>query len=234
MYDDCSLNPAYLRLRNLTLEVDAERLIDIRNLTLASRGVTVVMGPNGAGKSLLLRLLHGIEQPTTGEITSIDARREQSLVLQSPVLLRRSTEANLRFILKTRRLSTDAVPDLLRRVRLLEKAKTPARRLSGGERQRLAIALALATNPQLLLLDEPTASLDPSSTGMIEDILNETTARGIRVILVTHDAMQARRLAQDVVFLTRGRVVEHSSAATFFETPKTEMARNYLAGRLLP
>lgn len=234
MYDDCNLNPAYLRLRNLTLDTDDERLIDVPSLTLASRGVTVVMGPNGAGKSLLLRLLHGIEQPTSGEITSIDARRGQSLVLQSPVLLRRSTEANLRFILKTRRLSTDAVPDLLRRVRLSGKAKTPARRLSGGERQRLAIALALATNPQLLLLDEPTASLDPSSTAMIEDILNETTARGIRVILVTHDVMQARRLAQDVVFLSRGRVVEHASAATFFDTPKTETARNYLAGRLLP
>lgn len=234
MYDDCGRVTPYLRLRNLILEHDGERLIDVTKLTLSARGVTVVMGANGAGKSLLLRLMHGIILPTSGEITSTDSRRTQSLVLQTPVLLRRTTEANLRFILRTRKLDTGAVPELLQSVRLLEKAKTPARRLSGGERQRLAIALALATNPKTLLLDEPTASLDPSSTAMIEDILHETTARGIRVILVTHDAMQARRLAQDVVFLSHGRVVEHASAPDFFENPETEAAKAYLAGRLLP
>ena len=234
MYDECGIDPAFLRLRRLVLDVEGERLIDIPDLELANPGITAFMGPNGAGKSLLLRLLHGIIAPTFGDIVSADTRRAQSLVLQTPVLLRRSTEANVRFVLKARKLDLGQVPGLLRRVRLLDKAKTPARRLSGGERQRLAIALALATNPKLLFLDEPTASLDPSSTAMIEDILRETTARGIRVVLVTHDAMQARRMAQDVVFLSHGRVIEHATAAKFFDTPETESARAYLAGRLLP
>lgn len=233
MYDDCRAQHSFIRIENLELEVHGQRLIDIPSLALANTGITVVMGPNGAGKSLLLRLLHGLEEPTSGQITCQTPRQSQALVFQTPVLLRRSTEANLRFVRKARRLPTDAIPGLLDQVRLADKSKTPARRLSGGERQRLAIAQALATEPDVLLLDEPTASLDPSATSLIEDILLTTAARGVRVVLVTHDAMQARRLAEDVVFLSQGRVIEHTPSSTFFDIPKTHQARAYLDGRLL-
>ena len=233
MYDDSRLHQRFLRIEDLTLDVNGQRLIDIPKLSLSHSGVTVVMGPNGAGKSLFLRLLHGLEEPTSGQIFLQTPRLAQALVFQSPVLLRRSTEANLSFVRKARRLPVSVVPGLLDRVKLKDKSKTPARRLSGGERQRLAIAQALATEPEVLLLDEPTASLDPSATSLIEDILLETAARGVRVVLVTHDAMQARRLADDIVFLSNGSVIEHSPSSTFFEQPRTDQARAYLDGRLL-
>lgn len=232
MFDDGTSAAHFLNVRNLAFEVEGEKLIDIPELALSSRGITVVMGPNGAGKSLLLRLLHGLIEPTSGTIQTITPRREQSLVLQTPVLLRRSAEANVRFVLKARRLTTSTTSDLLDQVRLGDKARTPARRLSGGERQRLAIAQALATHPSVVFLDEPTASLDPAATLMIEDILRETAARGVRVVLVTHDALQARRVAQHVVFMSQGRVLEHGDATKFFEEPQSEAAKAYLAGRL--
>ena len=238
MYDACALPGQGFDLSGLKLDIAGKTLIDIQRLSLTNPGVTVVMGPNGAGKSLLLRLLHGLIAPTSGDIrcygspTSKVVYRSHSLVLQSPVLLRRTAEANVRFVLKMRRLPLERAVGLLKRVKLERDAKTPARRLSGGEKQRLAIAQALATDPTMLMLDEPTSSLDPASTMMIEDILRTTVKKGTRVLLVTHDAAQARRLADDVVFLAGGRVVEHAPAGTFFDTPQTEEARAYLAGRL--
>lgn len=238
MYEPGRIETPYLAARNLALDKDGKRLIDIDTLSLAGTGITVVMGPNGAGKSLLLRLLHGLVPPTGGDILchgaplSPEARRTQSLVLQKPVLLRRTAEANVRFVLKARQMDIAAASALLARVGLETKAATPARRLSGGEQQRLAIAKALATKPATLLLDEPTASLDPRSTGLIEDILRQTNEDGTRVLMVTHDAMQARRLADEIVFLCDGQVLEHGNAHDFFERPETEQARAYLAGRL--
>ncbi|MGR3514748.1 MAG: ATP-binding cassette domain-containing protein [Paracoccaceae bacterium] len=233
MYDDCRASQGFLRVSDLVLEANGRRLIDIPELSLSHQGATVVMGPNGAGKSVLLRLLHGLDPPTSGQIELHTPRRAQALVFQTPVLLRRSAEANLRFVCKVRNLDCSVVPVLLDQVGLAGKAQTPARRLSGGERQRLAIAQALATKPDVLLLDEPTASLDPAATRLIERILQPIISNGVRVLLVTHDAMQARRLADDVVFLSEGQVREHRPAAEFFETPKSAAARAYLEGRLL-
>ncbi len=238
MYDTGRISTPYLAVRDLVWSKDGNRLVDIDALSLAGQGITVVMGPNGAGKSLLLRLLHGLAEPTSGEVLcqgtplSLAERRRQSLVLQTPVLLRRSAEANVRFVLKARGFDPGAASALLGRVGLDAKAKTPARRLSGGEQQRLAIAQALATNPSTLLLDEPTASLDPRSTGVIEEILRQINAEGTRVLMVTHDAMQAKRLADEVVFLSEGKALEHTDATRFFERPMTEEARAYLEGRL--
>ena len=222
----------------------AYRLRDVALRLEGGAGCTVLMGPNGAGKSLLLRLLNGLLEPGAGEIrwngrTPDDAvRRRQSLVFQRPVLLRRSVRANLDFVLALtpalERAGRAARRDaLLGRVGLLDRAGSPARRLSGGEQQRLALACALATDPEVLLLDEPTASLDPSSTAVIERVVTEARARGTSVLLVTHDAAQARRLADSIVFLARGRVLEHTPADAFFAAPRSDEARDYLAGRLI-
>ena len=240
MFDTGHTAAAYLRLRDLTYEVEGRRLLDVPDLAFSCSGISVVMGPNGAGKSLLLRLMHGLIQPTGGQVLCDEralteqSRLSHALVLQSPVLLRRTAEANVRFVLKARGLPVARCDELLERVRLADRGKTPARRLSGGERQRLAIALALATDPKVLFLDEPTASLDPASVQMIEAILRRIVAAGVRVVLVTHDAMQARRLADDVVFMSAGQIVEHTPANEFFDAPKTRQARDYLEGRLTP
>ena len=227
-----------LEARGLVLDIGGKRLIDGIDLTLGDSGITMVMGPNGAGKSLLLRLLHGLIEPTAGEIRwgghplSTGVRRQQALVFQKPVLLRRSVAANLDFVLRGKNIAArrEAV---LNHVGLAGHAAQAARLLSGGEQQRLALARALATEPQVLFLDEPTASLDPASVLKIEDIVRGAAAKGARIVFVTHDLGQAKRLADDVVFLAKGRVAEHAPAETFFNGPRSEPAKGYLAGRLV-
>lgn len=235
------INPALpLCVRNLVVERDGKRLIDDLSLDLDNPGLTIVMGPNGAGKSLFLRVIHGLVPATSGSVAwaglplSPEMTRRQALVFQKPVLLRRSVAANVDFVLKARGIATTGRRDsLLDRVGLGEKSGQPARSLSGGEQQRLSLARALATNPVVLLLDEPTASLDPASTQAIEAIVLDAVRQGTKVIFVSHGTRQARRLAEDVVFLEHGRVAEHTPASAFFDAPATKAARAYLSGHLI-
>jgi tungstate transport system ATP-binding protein len=229
-----------LRASGLTFAVDGRPLIDRLEFTIDAASLTVIMGPNGAGKSLLLRLLHGLIQPSAGTIrwgvAALDerVRRRQAMVFQRPVLLRRSVAANLDFVLglcgRAGRMRREA---LLAKVDLLEHARQPARRLSGGEQQRLALARALALEPEVLFLDEPTASLDPASVQMIERIVLKVQRRGTKVIFVTHDLGQAKRLADEILFLHRGRLQEQSPAAQFFTDPASAVAKAYLEGRIV-
>lgn len=231
-----------LEVRGLTLRFGARAVLDGLDLDLgpaaSAAGCTAIMGPNGAGKTLLLKLLHGLVAPTSGRIAwggqapeAVTARH--AMVFQKPVLLRRTVAANLDFVLRARGLDRGRAAALLAHVGLAHKASDPARRLSGGEAQRLALARALATDPEVLFLDEPTASLDPRSVQAIEAIIVAARDRGVRVILVTHDAGQARRLAGEVVFLHRGRVEEQTPAPDFFDRPQSAAARDYLSGKLV-
>ena len=232
-----------LELRDLTYEANEKRVIDGLDLTIEEPGITVIMGPNGAGKSVLLRLMHGLIAPTAGEILWAGKRmnreiaRRQAMVFQKPVLLRRSAAGNIRHALGLRGIArgerTIRVGDALKLAGLQSQASTPARVLSGGEQQRLCLARALSLEPDVLFLDEPTASLDPASTLAIEGVLIDAQRRGIKVIVVTHDVGQARRLAQDVVFLHHGRIIDHQGAKSFFNDPQSEAARAFVAGGLV-
>lgn len=229
-----------LAVTGLCFSAGGAKLINRLDLVLTDHGITVLMGPNGAGKSLLVRLLHGLIEPQSGRITwngqgcGQATRLRQAMVFQKPVLLRRSVAANVDFVLRLKGVSNrKRLNQLLVQANLLDKADQPARALSGGEQQRLALARALASDPEVLFLDEPTASLDPSSTQVIETAIAQASGRGVKIILVTHDAGQARRLANDVVFIHRGAVVEHSGAQGFFKQPVSMAARDYLAGKLV-
>lgn len=229
-----------LAVSGLCFEADGRRLVDGIDLSLGATGITMILGPNGAGKSLFLRLLHGLLRPSSGTVSwggrpMVDAvRLSQSMVFQAPVLLRRPVAANVDFVLAARGRRDPALRDaLLDEVGLAGRARQPARLLSGGEQQRLALARALATDPQVLFLDEATASLDPASVQRIEEIVARRAASGTRVFFVSHDIAQARRLADDVVFLCHGKVAEHAPAARFFDAPATSVARDYLAGRII-
>jgi len=224
--------------RGLMLEVGGKRLIDGVDLTLRPGPLTVIMGPNGAGKSLLLRLLHGLIAPTAGEVLwagrPMDerVRKRQAMVFQTPVLLRRSVAANIDFVLRLRGAGARR-EDILDMCGLAGQAGQPARLLSGGERQRLAIGRALALDPEVLFLDEPTSSLDPASVLAIEEIVSAARDRGTKIVFVTHDVGQAKRLADEVVFMHKGRVMEHSPAETYFDAPSSNEAEDYLAGRIV-
>lgn len=224
----------------LSLAVGSRKVLHGISFALPAQGITVLMGPNGAGKSLLLQALHGLGEPVEGGVSvygkplDAQARLTQAMVFQKPVLLRRSVGANVDFALKARGRKDAALRDrLLEDVGLLPLSRQPARRLSGGEAQRLAIARALATGPDVLFMDEPTANLDPGATLRIEEIVQEIAARGVKVVFVTHDVGQAQRLASDVLFIASGRLTEHTPADAFFAEPRSIAARDYLAGRIV-
>jgi tungstate transport system ATP-binding protein len=203
-------------------------------LTLGGGAPTILLGPNGSGKSTLLRLAMGLARPTSGRITwggRATPGERLAMVFQRPVMLRRSAAANVAYALGAR--DDERVAELLDRVGLRALSDRPARRLSGGEQQRLALARALARDPEILFLDEPTASLDPAATKGVEDIVRDVAASGVKIVMATHDIGQARRLAGDIVFLARGRLVERADAAQFFTAPGTPEAAAFLRGDLV-
>jgi tungstate transport system ATP-binding protein len=231
-----------LRVHELCFEAGGKRLLDRLSFHTDLGPRTVILGPNGAGKSLLLRLCHGLLQPSAGTITwagaeAQTAHRCQAMVFQRPVLFRRSVAANIRYVLSTqgvpRRQRRAMVTEALEQAGLLPLAAQSARVLSGGEQQRLALARVWALKPQVLFLDEPTASLDPAATRAVEALLECIHQAGTKIIMTTHDLGQARRLADEVLFLHHGRLVEHAPASEFFTAPQSKEATAFLEGKLL-
>jgi tungstate transport system ATP-binding protein len=229
-----------LLLDGIGYAVGGKQLLSGIRLTIPAGRRLIVMGANGAGKSLFLRLCHGLIDPTSGQLVWANGSaraKAQAMVFQRPVLLRRSVAANLDYPLSLTGLPTrdrrDMIVRTLDRFGLRDLAQRPARLLSGGEQQRLALARAWSMQPQILFLDEPTSALDPSATRMIEEMVEQFSAEGITIVMTTHNLGQARRLAQDVAFLHRGRLIEHRSATDFFAGPETPEARAFLAGDLI-
>ncbi|MCM2326924.1 MAG: ATP-binding cassette domain-containing protein [Lysobacter sp.] len=227
--------PATLHARDLTVVLGNVRALDGLDLTLEPGLRTVVLGANGAGKSVLLRTLHGLIRPSWGKVTWSRPTR-QAMVFQRPVMLRRSALANITYA-----LAVNGVPEpertrraaaALTRVGLAAIASRPARVLSGGEQQRLALARAWALEPDFLFLDEPTASLDPGATAEIERVIASIASEGTRIVMTTHNLGQARRLADEIVFIHAGRATERTAADRFFDQPASKEAGLFLQGEL--
>jgi tungstate transport system ATP-binding protein len=237
--------PAVLPLEcaGIAIVRNGRTLLDSIDIRFDALGVTAVMGPNGAGKTLLLRVLANLVAPDQGAVRWAGRAPDRAravrvgFVFQKPVLLRRSVLQNLKYALGTIKLPGQATDErawaMLELASLSHLARSPARVLSGGEQQRLALARALALEPEVLLLDEPTSSLDPASTLAIERLLEQTRRRGTKVVLVTHDRGQVQRLADEVVFIHRGRVTERTPTASFFTDPATAPARAFLEERIV-
>ncbi|MCA3325257.1 MAG: ATP-binding cassette domain-containing protein [Roseomonas sp.] len=227
-----------LRAEGLGFSAGVIAILSDVSLTLEAGSPSIIVGPNGAGKSVLLRLLHGLLAPSTGRVLwAGDAARRQAMVFQRPVLLRRSVLANAVYPLKLAGVAAaerePRARAALEMVGLAALADRPARRLSGGEQQRLALARAAALSPEVLFLDEPCASLDPTATRAVEEIVGTLAARGTKIVMTTHDLGQARRLAGEVLFLNRGRLREQTPAAAFFNQPATPEAAAFLRGELV-
>ena len=221
---------AWLTMANLGLSEGGTRIIDEVSLSLGAQR-TVILGPNGAGKSTLLRLIHHLLRPSTG-VLHWPRPLSQAMVFQRPVMLRTTVLANVIYGLKLKGHATDdsgrRARASLARVGLEHIARRPARLLSGGEQQRVALARAWALEPELLILDEPTASLDPASSREVERIINEIAASGTRILMTTHNLGQARRIAEEIVFIDRGRIVEQTPVAAFFNQPQSDAAQSFL------
>lgn len=228
-----------LRIADLRFKPNGRAVLDGLDLELSGEGISVILGPNGTGKTLLLRLLAGLLPADGGTILwggAAQPAERMAMVFQQPMLLRLSVFTNVEFALRPQSLGAadrrQRTDEVLARVGLAHRARDCARLLSGGERQRLALARAWAMRPRLLLLDEPTASLDPSATEAVERIIREIRTEGAKVLMTTHNLGQATRLADDIVFLADGRVQEHEPAQRFFARPQSPAARAFLQGEL--
>jgi tungstate transport system ATP-binding protein len=230
-----------IELSQVDIDTGGLKILRQISLVIEAGAPTVFIGPNGSGKTTLLRAAMGLIAPSSGQVSwgghaqSPPLRR--AIVFQRPVMLRRSAFGNLHYALASAGVPRSArrrrANELLTLVDLEGLGDRPARRLSGGEQQRLALARALAREPRVLFLDEPTASLDPAATKAIEELVRSVTSSGVKVVMATHDLGEARRLAGDIVLLHRGAIVEKGAADQFFNSPATEEAQRFLAGELL-
>ncbi len=231
-----------LMLEDVELLRGGRRILGPITLTVGGAGITVVMGPNGAGKTSLLRAMHGLERVSRGWVLwqgeAEDVRARQAFVFQTPVLMRRSVIDCIAYPLildgRPRREARKAAEKQAEAVGLGVTLSAPASVLSGGERQKMALARALVRSPEVLFLDEPCANLDLHSTAEIERILIAARDDGTRIVMSTHNIGQARRLADDILFLFDGRLIEAGANAAFFAGPGTPEARAHINGDLLP
>lgn len=230
-----------LVLEDVSFVAGGRAIIDRVSCELAMGPRTVILGPNGSGKSVLMRLCHGLLAPTSGRIvwrgSRDDARpRAQAMVFQRPVMLRRAAHANVTYGLKLAGVSKgerdERARDVLDAVGLKSVADRPARVLSGGEQQKLALARAWALDPEVLFLDEPTANLDPGATREVERIVDQIHASGTKIVMTTHNLGQARRLADEVLFISAGRLADHAPVERFFAQPSTGEVAAFIKGEL--
>lgn len=227
-----------LVLDNVSFVADGRRIINAVSAEIAAGPRTVILGPNGAGKSVLMRICHGLMKPTHGSVRWLGAngQRRQAMVFQRPVMLRRSALGNAMYGLKlagfSRRECRLRAHDVLEAVGLETRAYQPARLLSGGEQQKLALARAWALGPEVLFLDEPTANLDPLATRELETIIGQIRASGTKIVMTTHNLGQARRLGDEIIFISGGRLVERASVDRFFSQPASAEASAFIKGEL--
>lgn len=237
------------QLHNLIQSYNGRPIIQIERLEIYKGEILAIVGPSGAGKSTLLRLLNFLEQPTqgllrfeqsnlNGSFPPLEQRRKVTTVFQTPVLLNRSVAANVAYGLKVRqqdkKVIDQAVAAALEWVGLNKLAHQSARTLSGGEAQRVALARALVIQPTVLLMDEPTANLDPYNVKLIEEIVaKENRTRGTTIVLVTHNVFQAKRLAHRTGLLLEGRLVEIAPTSTFFEAPTDPRTAAFVRGEMI-
>jgi len=231
-----------LELSEVSLHAEGRALLDAISLRIEAGPKTIILGANGAGKSLLLRVCHGLITPRGGRARwlggdAAEHRTRQAMVFQDPVMLRRSVHGNVAYGLAIHRVPKPErerrIAEVLASTGLAEFATRAAATLSGGEQQRLALARVWALQPEVLFLDEPTASLDPGATAAVEAIVEDMHAQGCKLVMTTHDMGQARRLADEVIFLHQGRIDERAAAADFFASPQSETAQAFLEGKLL-
>ncbi len=225
MSDPSYQNSAVVIASKISFIADGKPLLDDVSLSIASSTITMVLGHNGAGKTLLLSALHGLITPQHGSISG-PSRNRQKMVFQKPILLRRSARDYFEFLCSG--LDDSTVRDWFQKAQLGPRMNTPARQLSGGESQKLALIGALASQPDLLFLDEPTAHLDFESIAFIEAQITAARKSGTTIVMTSHNRTQAERLAENVIFMENGKIVEMASAKTFFSSPQTKAAKTYL------
>ena len=235
-------------IRNLTKVYSEKKVLDVEELDLEEGKITGIIGPSGAGKSTLLYILNGLEKATSGKIVfdgkelknepDIETRRQMSMVFQKPTVFNTSVYENMAYSLKLRGINKkdtrDKVLELAKLIGLEDKLRQKAVTLSGGEAQRLSLARAIVHKPKVLLLDEPTANLDPANVAMIEKLIfHAKTEYGTSIVVITHNMFQARRISEKLVFLLNGSIVESGEAHEVFTDPKDSRTLDFIEGKMI-
>ena len=225
-----------IRTKNLSHKIKTKVILSNLNFQIFQKGICCIMGPNGAGKSILLKIISGLIAPTSG-LLSVNKDCKTFYVSQRTIFLRRSVYQNLVYPLKINNIFSKKVHEkiinFLEISDLVKFKNHSARNLSIGQQQLLAVIRGLIIEPNVLLLDEPCSNLDPKSANIIEKIIKNSSKSGIKIIFVTHDILQVKRLADDIIFLHNGEIIEHSKKSFFFNESKCNQVKNYLNGKLL-
>jgi tungstate transport system ATP-binding protein len=230
----------HLAFENMSFVNDGKPLLGPVNLDVTLNGITCVLGYNGAGKSLFLELCHGMLKPSIGQVnwnghSALSTRKQRGFIFQHRIILRRSVRQNIALSMQAAGWNAKDIntrmDELLTMAQLTAKADDPAAILSGGEAQRMALVRALATRPDVVIMDEPTSSLDPGAATKFENLIKQVALTGVKFIWATHNVAQAQRFADDVIFINAGNVLEHGRASKFFANPQTEIAKRYVKGQ---
>ena len=223
-----------IKISNISYSIGGKCLLKKTSLDVSGNGITVILGANGAGKTIFLKLLSGLINPDNGEIKTRSkdfSFSNSAMVFQEPIILRRSVLSNILFVIdKVQSQKKIMASELIDTLGLSGKDNQSAQTLSAGEKQRLSLARALITQPKILLLDEPTANIEPTSTIYIEKVLERKSSTGTKIFFVTHDINQAKRLANDIIYLENGKVMEYTKSSIFFKNPTTLSGKKYISG----
>jgi tungstate transport system ATP-binding protein len=209
---------------------DGRTILQSGDLHIPLAGITALIGPNGAGKTTLLRLIHGLIEPSTGQCNRPFSPEESALVFHYTPMLKATVREHLTLLRDTHRTIADtAIEEALQSVGIAHLANNPAQRLSAGERQKLCFARARLQNPKLVLLDEPTANLDPNASDDVEQMIAELARDGKAVLFASHNMAQVKRLASNLIFMQDGKILEISHPDAFFKNPQTKEGSQFLA-----
>ncbi len=219
-----------LSLRNVEVIRDGCAILQSDDLHIPLTGITALIGPNGAGKTTLLRLIHGLIEPSIGQCERPFAPNESALVFHYTPMLKATVRQHLTLLRDTdRTIRDEAIDEALQSVGIAHLANNPAQCLSAGERQKLCFARARLQNPKLVLLDEPTANLDPNASDDVEQMIAQLAKDGKAVLFASHNMAQVKRLATHLIFMQDGKIVEISSPGVFFKNPQTKEGSQFLA-----
>jgi tungstate transport system ATP-binding protein len=227
MVNSSKLEAKRIELRAIEIVRDGRTILDIPNTDIQLGGITACIGPNGAGKTTFLKLLHGLIKPNAGGSMNYADGIRSALVLHHTPMIKASVRTNIG-LNGVRKPSNDEIDRVLQEVGLSHLQHQPAHQLSAGEKQKLSLGRARLQNPNVMFLDEPTANLDPTTTAQVEAMIREFAASGCDVLISSHQLAQVKRLADSILFIDGGQIIEKGACAPFFVQPLTEAAQRFM------
>ena len=223
----------FIELKDITVKSNGRIILSIPHAIIPADRITACVGPNGAGKTTLLKLMDGLIKPDTGTL-SYSFANKTALVLHHTPMIKASTTTNISMVRDAdSKINAAEIQQVIERVGLEKLASAPAHKLSAGERQKLCLARAILQKPNLVLLDEPTANLDPNTTEQVEEIIRQFDAQDTDVIFSSHQLAQVQRLAKYIIFIDHGEIKEKGPVGPFFSNPQTQAAKRYLHQELI-